>query len=158
MAEFIIGKDIFKEPGDLYVIPVNTIGVMGAGLAKAFALDHPDLFRRYKHDCKMKSITIGHCALYEGDNGKKYLMLPTKENFKMDSTYEYVGMGLHWVAENIGEEEGQIDPKWRLIFPPLGCGLGNLDFGMVSEMIDEMAKKIPNKVIVVYPPWMAGKQ
>lgn len=50
MAEFIIGKDIFKEPGDLYVIPVNTIGVMGAGLAKAFALDHPDLFRRYKHD------------------------------------------------------------------------------------------------------------
>ena len=81
MAEFIIGKDIFKEPGDLYVITVNTVGVMGAGVAKAFAELHPDLFLRYKHDCKMKSITIGHPAIYEATDGKRYMMFPTNENW-----------------------------------------------------------------------------
>lgn len=158
MAKFIIGKDIFKEPGDLYVIPVNTVGVMGAGLAESFALDHPDLLRRYKHDCKMKSITIGHCALYEAENGKKYLMLPTKETYKQDATYTYVGLGLHWITENIGEEDGQINPAWKIIMPPLGCGLGKLSFDIVSEMIEETSTKIPNQVVVVYPPWMLNKK
>lgn len=157
MAEFVIGKDVFKEPGDLYVITVNTIGVMGAGLAKDFAERHPDLFKRYKHDCKMKSITMGHPALYEGTDGKKYLMFPTKENFKKPSEYSYVALGLKWLAENIGEEEDQIDPKWRIIMPPLGCGLGGLSFDIVSEMIGDTAKEIPNKIVVVYPPWMVSK-
>lgn len=157
MADFIIGKDMFLEQGDLYIITVNTVGVMGAGVAKDFASRHPDLFLRYKHDCKMKSITIGHCALYEGTDGKKYLMLPTKENWKFDSTYDYVGLGLHWISENIGEEEGQINPKWKIVMPPLGCGNGNLSFDIVSEMIEEMSGKIPNKVVCVYPPWMANK-
>ena len=74
MAEFIIGKDIFKEPGDLYVITVNTQGVMGAGVAKAFAERFPDLMEKYKHDCKYRIITIGNCALYKGDDGRNYLI------------------------------------------------------------------------------------
>jgi hypothetical protein len=158
MAEFIIGKDIFKEPGDLYIVTVNTIGVMGAGVAKAFAERHHDLFLKYKHDCKMKIITIGHPALYEGTDGKRYLMFPTKENWRNPSTYDYVGLGLQWLVDNIGEDEDQINPKWTIIVPPLGCGNGGLDFDIVSEMIEEASGKIPNKMIVVYPPWMSGKQ
>ncbi|MFO5854860.1 hypothetical protein ACLBSO_32960, partial [Klebsiella pneumoniae] len=60
MAEFIIGKDIFNVPGDLYLITVNVVGVMGAGLAKSFKEKYPELFERYKHDCKKRIITIGN--------------------------------------------------------------------------------------------------
>jgi hypothetical protein len=153
MADFIIGKDIFKEPGDLYVVTVNTQGVMGAGVAKAFAERHPDLMAKYKHDCKYRIITIGNCALYKGDDGKHYLMFPTKEQWRNNSTYDYVAAGLHWMATNIGEEGG-IDPKWKIVMPPLGCGNGKLSFDIVQEMIEEMSKHIPNQVVCVYPPWM----
>lgn len=154
MAEFIIGKDIFREPGDLYIITVNTVGVMGAGLAKSFADQHPDLFLKYKHDCKMKIITIGHPAIYEGDDGKRYMMFPTKENWRNGSMYEYVALGLDWMRNNVGEEDGEIDPKWKIVFPPLGCANGGLDFDIVSEMIAEATADMPNRCVVISPPWM----
>jgi hypothetical protein len=153
MAKFIVGTDIFREPGDLYLVTVNTVGVMGAGVAKAFAQAHEELYLRYKHDCKLKIITIGHPAIYQGDDGKKYMMFPTKENWKNPSEYRYIAAGLDWMIENIGEEEGMIDPKWRIIVPPLGCGNGGLDFDIVSEMISDAAKEIPNEMVVIYPPW-----
>lgn len=154
MAEFIIGKDIFKEPGDLYLITVNTVGVMGAGLAKSFAEQHPDLFLKYKHDCKMKIITVGHPAIYEGLDGRKYMMFPTKENWRNGSTYDYIAKGLEWMVNNVGEEEGEINPKWKIVFPPLGCANGGLDYDIVSEMIQTASELIPNKCVVIAPPWM----
>lgn len=157
MANFIIGKDIFKEPGDLYVITVNTVGVMGTGVAEDFAVRFPELHQKYKHDCKMRIITIGNCALYEGDDGKRYLMLPTKEKWRDNSTYDYVAAGLQWLINNVTEDEGGIDPKWKIVMPPLGCGNGKLSFDIVSEMIEEASKEIPNEVVCVYPPWMSNK-
>lgn len=158
MAKFIVGTDIFREPGDLYLVTVNTVGVMGAGVAKAFKLAHEELYLRYKHDCKLKIITIGHPVIYLGDDGKKYMMFPTKENWKNPSEYNYIAAGLDWIIENIGEEEGMIDPKWKIIIPPLGCGNGGLDFDIVSEMISEASKEIPNEMVVIYPPWFKTSQ
>lgn len=152
MAKFLIGKDVFREPGDLYLVTVNTIGVMGAGIAKDFANAHPELYQRYKHDCKLKIITVGHPVIYQGEDGKNYMMFPTKETWKRPSEYHYIAAGLDWIIENIGDEEGMIDPKWRIIVPPLGCGCGGLDIDIVSEMIDEASKQIPNEVVVIYPP------
>lgn len=158
MAEFIIGKDIFKEPGDLYIITVNTVGVMGAGLAKSFAELHPDLFLKYKHDCKMKIITIGHPTIYEGTDGKKYMMFPTKENWRNGSLYDYIAKGLEWMVANVGEEEGEINPKWKIVVPPLGCANGGLDFDIVSEMIAEASNQMPNPMVVITPPWMVTQK
>lgn len=153
MAEFIIGKDIFREAGDLYLITVNTIGVMGAGLAKSFKEHYPDLFERYKHDCKMKVITTGHPVIYQATDGKNFMMFPTKENWRSPATYGYVADGLQWMIQNVGEEDG-IDPKWKIVVPPLGCANGGLSFDIVQEMIEETSKQMPNPIVVVYPPWM----
>jgi hypothetical protein len=154
MANFVIGKDIFQESGDLYLITVNTVGAMGKGLAENFAIKFPELFKRYKHDCKMKIITIGNPAIYQAEDGKHYMMFPTKENWRNDSRYDYIAEGLHWMTEHVGEEDGEINPKWKIVVPPLGCGNGNLKFPLVSEMIKQASEQMPNEMVVIYPPWM----
>jgi hypothetical protein len=153
MAKFVMGRDIFREPGDLYLITVNTVGVMGAGLAKSFKEKYPDLYLRYKHDCRMRIITIGNPTIYQADDGKRFMMFPTKERWQDPSLPSYLSEGLQWIVDNIGEEDG-IDPKWKIVVPPLGCNNGKLDFGMVREMIEQFSQHIPNEMVVVYPPWM----
>lgn len=154
MAKFVIGKDIFKEPGDLYLITVNTHGVMGAGLAEKFREKFPDLFTKYKHDCKYRIITIGNPVIYLADDGKRYMMFPTKDRWQDPSQLDYLSAGLQWMVDNVGEEDG-IDPSWKIVVPPLGCGNGLLEWEDVSKMIQLFSEHIPNEMIVVYPPWMA---
>lgn len=153
MAEFIIGKDIFREDGDLYLITVNCVGVMGAGLAKSFKALYPDLYLKYKHDCKMRIITIGNPVIYTADDGKRFMMFPSKDRWQDPSLMNYISRGLEWMVENVDEPEG-IDPSWKIVVPPLGCANGGLSFGEVRQMISAFAEKMPNKIIVVYPPWM----
>lgn len=153
MAEFIIGKDIFREEADLYLITVNCIGIMGAGLAKSFKLLYPDLYLKYKHDCKLKIITIGNPVIYKADDGKRFMMFPTKDRWQDPSLINYISRGLEWMVANSDEPEG-IDPSWKIVIPPLGCANGGLQFSEVRQMIASFAKDIPNQIVVVYPPWM----
>lgn len=153
MVEFVIGQDIFRQEGDLYLITVNCVGVMGKGLAKSFKDAHPDLYERYRHDCRMKIITIGNPVIYKADNGKHYMMFPTKDRWQDPSLTEYISAGLQWMVDSVGEE-GDIDPTWKIIVPPLGCANGGLSFTEVKESIKLFAGHMPNEVVVVYPPWM----
>lgn len=153
MVEFVIGTDIFKHEGDLYLITVNCVGVMGAGLAKSFKLAHPDLYEQYRHDCKMKMITIGNPVIYKADNGKRYMMFPTKDRWQDGSLPNYISAGLQWMVDSVGEDE-DIDPKWKIVIPPLGCANGGLSFTQVRETIKTFGEAMPNPIVVVYPPWM----
>lgn len=153
MVEFVIGTDIFREEGDLYLITVNCVGVMGKGLAKSFKEAHPDLYERYRHDCRMKIITIGNPVIYQADNGKRYMMFPTKDRWQDPSLSEYISAGLQWMVDSVGEE-GDIDPKWKIVIPPLGCANGGLNFADVKESIKLFGSHMPNPIVVVYPPWM----
>lgn len=157
MVEFVIGTDIFKHEGDLYLITVNCIGVMGAGLAKSFKEAHPDLFQQYRHDCKMKMITIGNPVIYKADNGKRYMMFPTKDRWQDDSQPGYISAGLQWMVDSVGEGE-DIDPSWKIVIPPLGCANGGLNFNDVRETIKLFGEAMPNPIVVVYPPWMESSE
>lgn len=157
MVEFVIGTDIFRQEGDLYLITVNCVGVMGKGLAKSFKEAHPDLYERYRHDCRMKIITIGNPVIYQAENGKRYMMFPTKERWQDPSLPEYISAGLQWMVDSVtsaDNEEGDIEPTWRIVIPPLGCANGGLSFNDVKESIKLFGSHMPNPIVVVYPPWM----
>lgn len=47
MIEYIEG-DIFSSPAQVIVNPVNTVGVMGKGLALAFKQRYPEMFAHLK--------------------------------------------------------------------------------------------------------------
>ena len=88
MIEYIEG-DIFDSPAQVIVNTVNTVGVMGKGLALSFKKRYPDMFESYKKVCEKHQLTIGKLMLYkEADHW--ILLYPTKENWRIPSILEYL--------------------------------------------------------------------
>lgn len=148
MIIFEEGDDIFKVDANIYVITVNCIGVMGKGLAKSFRVKYPELYERYKRDCRKGTIGIGRPVIYEHESQKRFMMFPTKLNWRNPSRYDYISSSLQWIKNAIGTE---ISPTDSIVMPPLGCHNGGLSFEMVSLTIAEVLQSLDNLVIVVYP-------
>lgn len=120
---------IYCGPGDILnsdmktvVIPVNTVGAMGSGLALWFKLRYPDIYLKYKAACKADRFKIGQLWFFKGTE-RNFLLLPTKRHWMDPSKVEYVEASLLKLAECYGEKD-----MISLAMPPIGCGLGGLDF------------------------------
>lgn len=145
--ETIKPKNIFKVAGDVYFIPVNCVGVMGAGIAKEFKERFPELYEHYVRDCKYNVITVGNPVVYDVDN-VQYVMFPTKDNWTNPSNLVWIAQGLETITDLIGES---INEKSILVIPPLGCGKGKLNYNDVKKVIEEFANHVPNPVIMIPP-------
>jgi O-acetyl-ADP-ribose deacetylase (regulator of RNase III) len=130
---------IYEGPGNIFesglqtlVVPVNTVGVMGNGLALAFKNRYPGLFLSYWRACKDKRLKIGTLHVFQTDHDKKILCFPTKEDWRNPSKLEYIQLGLGALRDHHAELGIE-----SLSFPMLGCGKGGLDYvndGVQSTM------------------------
>ena len=77
--------DLFQSPARVLVNTVNTVGVMGKGIAKDFKRIYPDMFREYQRICERNSFDIGDLWLYKTTN-KWVLNFPTKRHWRQPST------------------------------------------------------------------------
>lgn len=141
-------KNIFKVKGDVYFIPVNTVGVMGAGIAKEFKMRFPELYHKYKKDCKTSALSVRNPLIYQAFNEKYYVMFPTKDNWRNPSQLGWIAEGLANLLETLTDTVGT---KCTLVIPPLGCGHGRLEFSQVKEVIENFAKEILNPVVLIEP-------
>lgn len=128
MIHYVTGN-IFDSDCQVLVNPVNCKGVMGAGLAKEFALRFPDIVQPYKFDCKAGFFAPGKMRWYYS-NGKTILCFPTKDDWFNPSEYTYISDGLISLAACLSSLKGNI------AMPKLGCGLGGLDWDVVKAMIE----------------------
>lgn len=145
MARFtsLIGLDIWETPADVRVIPVNTVGVMGRGLAKQAAERVPGLLEAYRKQCR-DGFTVGEVVSYQhGDNDQlTYVLFPSKSDWRERTRREYIVNGLlalkAWLLELQFERDGfsYRRPAEPLIvaIPPVGSGCGNIGYGQ-SETI-----------------------
>lgn len=141
--------DLLSSDAQALVNTVNTVGVMGKGIALQFKTRFPHNFAIYKSACKNGSFTVGQMLVVEdGDllNRKIIINFPTKAHWKANSTYEYVLSGLKALRETI--LTFQIT---SIAIPPLGCGNGGLDWSIVKTMIAEELKELPIEIIVFEP-------
>lgn len=116
--------DIFKSSCQTITCPVNTIGVMGNGLALAFRNRVPGLFDFYKAACKDKTLRMGTLLVYPIPNSdKQVLLFPTKIEFYYPSKKSFIETGLLFLKENYKKLNIE-----SLAIPPLGCGKGQLDY------------------------------
>lgn len=138
---------IYEGEGSLFdtrlqtiTAPVNTVGVMGNGLALAMKQKVRGLFDFYKGLCDRKELVIGVPVLYEIPNSKhKVLLFPTKAHWKQPSKEEYIIQGLDYLVENY-EELGITE----IGIPPLGCGYGGLDYiKFLKPLLYEKLSEIP---------------
>ncbi len=85
--------DIFSSPAQVLVNTVNTVGVMGKGVALEFKKRYPEMFSAYERVCKAKQLEIGKLFLWKGPE-KWVLMFPTKVHWRNPSKIEYIEAGL----------------------------------------------------------------
>ncbi|WP_312694102.1 macro domain-containing protein [Caproiciproducens sp.] len=134
--------DLFNSPAQVLVNTVNTVGVMGKGVALEFKKRYPNMFRSYQRICEDKSFDIGKLFLWKGTD-KWVLLFPTKKHWKNPSRLEYIELGLQKFVDNwqrLGIES--------IAFPRLGCGNGGLNWDEVRPIMEKYLKLLPLQVFI----------
>ena len=147
MMTYVVG-DLFESPARVLVNTVNTVGVMGKGIAKDFKRIYPEMFRKYQELCEKKLLVVGKLWLYKTPN-KCILNFPTKTTWRKSSKVEYIERGLEAFVN--GYEKRGIT---SIAFPPLGCGNGELDWeNQVRPLMERYLHQLPIDIFVhLYRP------
>ena len=137
--------DLFQSPAQVLVNTVNTVGVMGKGVALQFKRHFPEMYAKYRDLCEKGDFNIGSLWLYKTPN-KWVLNFPTKRHWRQPSKLEYVESGI----EKFVETYSRLGIH-SIAFPPLGCGNGQLDFStQVQPLMEKYLQPLPIEVFV-YP-------
>jgi O-acetyl-ADP-ribose deacetylase (regulator of RNase III) len=134
------------------VDPVNTVGVAGAGLAKAFAEAFPAVGFAYAAYCHAGKARLGAVwTARDRDSGKWIVFFPTKRHWRERSSLDSVIEGLASLRELITMRH------WRSVaVPALGCGLGGLSWQKVQPEIEKALGDVPDCQVLVYGPREGG--
>jgi len=152
MIEYKHG-DIFGTTAEAIVNTVNCVGVMGRGIALQFKKRYPENFGCYADACKKKEVVPGKMLVFDTGNmvNPRYIInFPTKRHWRGASRMGDITVGLKALATEITNLQIK-----SIAIPPLGCGLGGLDWRLVKAEISNALGMIPNVVIEVYEPGQA---
>ena len=155
MLQYIKGN-MLDSTAEALVNTVNTVGVMGKGIALQFKEAFPVNNKKYIEACKNGSLVIGSLLAVKDHNallGEKLIInFPTKKHWRHPSKYEYIEMGLQALADMIKEKEIS-----SIALPPLGCGNGGLQWAIVKPMIEQYLKNVSAEIFI-YEPNTAVKE
>lgn len=133
-------KDIFTSKMQTITNPVNTVGVMGKGLALEFKKRYPDLFKSYVNVCENKIFEKEGLFVYQSKD-YKILCFPTKHHWKYPSKLEWIDEGLKLLS---------LHYKWygitSIAIPKLGCSNGGLNWSEVKPLIYKYFEDHPLEV------------
>lgn len=149
MMEFTAG-DILQDDAQAVVNTVNCVGIMGRGIALQFKNQFPDNFKQYAAACKRSEVRPGAMFVHETGNltGPRYIInFPTKRHWKGASRIEDIETGLDDLVRFVLDKG-----ITSLALPPLGCGLGGLDWSRVKPVITEKLAALSDVRIKVYEP------
>ncbi|OFX19299.1 MAG: Appr-1-p processing protein [Bacteroidetes bacterium GWA2_31_9] len=152
MIHYQIGNLLDSEAQAL-VNTVNTVGVMGKGIALQFKNMFPNNFKIYANACKNKEVKVGELLVAEEETllkGKKIIInFPTKTNWRLPSEYKYIEAGLLDLVKVIKEKDIK-----SIAIPPLGSGNGGLDWNKVKVILEKHLSTL-NCDIYIYEPTIA---
>jgi O-acetyl-ADP-ribose deacetylase (regulator of RNase III) len=141
MIKYLEG-DLFKSPAQVIVNTVNTVGVMGKGIALEYKNRYPNMFEKYREYCDKKKIQIGKLMLwYEPDHW--ILLFPTKEHWRNPSKLRYIEEGLVKFVNTYADKN-----IVSIAFPRLGCGNGELNWDEVKPLMEKYLKPLPIDVYI----------
>lgn len=143
--------DILKSDAEAVVNTVNCVGVMGRGIALQFKKAFPDNFKAYKRLCDSKKLHPGQMFVHELSrlqNPRCVINFPTKRHWKGKSKIADIASGLKALVQEIRDRKIE-----SVAIPPLGCGLGGLDWSEVRRMIEDVfAAELPDVHVYIYEP------
>lgn len=135
--------NLFDSPAQTLVNTVNTVGVMGKGIALIFKQLYPEMYKQYRQLCKTGQFDIGQLYIYRTPN-KIIVNFPTKKHWRNPSDEEYIEAGL----ETFVDKYMQYGIS-SVSFPQLGCGNGELDWEeQVKPLMERYLKDLPIPVYI----------
>lgn len=132
---------------------VNTVGVMGKGIALMFKEAFRDNYREYAAACQAGKVKVGTIFVTERPQasfagGPRWILnFPTKQDWRKRSRIEWVELGLRDLRRVIREHQIR-----SVAIPPLGCGNGGLQWSRVRPLIERALCDLVEVDVVVYEP------
>lgn len=142
--------NLLESPQEALVNTVNTVGVMGKGIALQFKEAFPSNFKAYAKACKDGTLQIGNVLIFKEETvlGSKIIVnFPTKKEWYRKSQYKFIEDGLIALTDAIQKHSIK-----SIAIPPLGCGHGGLKWEKVKALIEKYLSQLNEVEIVVYEP------
>lgn len=129
---------------------VNTVGIMGKGIALMFKERFPDNFIAYKNACEKHEVTIGKMFITENREifGPKWIVnFPTKTHWRVNTKLEWIEAGLEDLVQVIRDKK-----ICTIAVPQLGCGNGGLNWSDVRPLLVTALEQVEGLEAKVYEP------
>ena len=129
---YVTSGNILHDESKAIVIPVNTMGIAGAGLARQWKIQYPDEHRLYVEVCKGHRLNIGDVLALMSVPDCLFLCFPTKIVPQKRSELVWIKDGLPDLVRLVSTLQMK-----SLALPALGCGLGGLPWRDVKPLIEK---------------------
>jgi O-acetyl-ADP-ribose deacetylase (regulator of RNase III) len=149
MIEFTTG-DILESDAEALVNTVNCVGIMGRGIALQFKDRFPANFKAYAEACKREEVQPGRMFVFDTERmtGPKFIVnFPTKRHWRGKSRIEDIEAGLAALRDEVKRRGIR-----SIAIPPLGAGLGGLDWKQVRPLIEKALGTLDHVQVVIYEP------
>jgi O-acetyl-ADP-ribose deacetylase (regulator of RNase III) len=146
---FLTG-DILQSNAEALVNTVNCVGVMGRGIALQFKNKFPANFEAYVHACERGELEPGRMFVYPTGwlTGPKYIInFPTKRHWRGKSRIEDIESGLIALRKEIQDRHIR-----SIAVPPLGAGLGGLEWKVVRPRIERALEPLNDVQVTIFEP------
>lgn len=153
--EYVTGN-LLEAKTEALVNTVNTVGVMGKGIALQFKERFPVNFKIYATAAKNKEIQIGKMLVVKEntiDGPKTIINFPTKTEWYKNSQYDFIEEGLQDLVRVIQDEDIR-----SIAIPPLGCGNGKLKWPKVKELMQKYLAPLHDVQILIFETNEAVKE
>ena len=148
MIKFTQGN-LLEAQVEVLVNTVNTVGVVGKGIALMFKERFDENFRRYAAACKAGEVQVGHMfvtPVQELDGPRWIVNFPTKQHWRSASKMEWIVEGLQDLRRFIIEDQIR-----SIAIPPLGAGNGGLNWSDVRKQIELALGDLEIEILVFEP-------
>lgn len=142
--------NLLASKADALVNTVNTVGVMGKGIALMFKERFPQNMQQYAKACKAKEVQTGKMFVTQTNElleTKWIVNFPTKQHWRNKSKLEWIVDGLQDLKHFIQDQHVK-----SIAIPPLGSGNGGLEWTVVREHIEKALADLEEVDIIIYEP------
>jgi len=150
MIEITEGN-LLAAPVEALVNTVNTVGVMGKGVALQFKQAYPQMFRPDQKACKVGELQLGKMHVVDLGGlagGPRWIInFPTKAHWRASSRLVDIETGLQDLIAIVKRLQIR-----SIALPPLGCGHGGLDWSRVRPLIEPAFSPFPDVRVLLFAP------